>query len=35
MQKAVQVIVLNTVTDLESYSHNQSTTLKICECSSM
>ena len=26
--------LLNTVTDLESCSHTQSTTLKICECSS-
>ena len=34
MQKWCASDLLNTVTDLESCSHTQSTTLKICECSS-
>ena len=34
MQKWCVGDLLNTVTDLESCSHTQSTTLKICECSS-
>ena len=34
MQKWCASDLLNTVTDLESCSHTQSMTLKICECSS-
>ena len=34
MQKWCVSDLLNTVTDLESCSHTQSMTLKICECSS-
>ena len=34
MQKWCTSDLLNTVTDLQSCSHTQSMTLKICECSS-